>query len=212
MHLTDTSLVVAPDPAGMALEGFWTDSNLICTQLHYCETISASFWLHVKQPAAQNETYTFLIRIEAVQWNKSECGPGEAGGTIGFWKNWNAHNTYRQGEIETWLSSIDAISDWLGPTTTAGMPAILTQASGGTTEQKFLGHYLATRLDVQAGRLALPTPHDTTYDPGNYLGLTTPAAATLSEIVWAIESKYSMPSPDSEVMKDVCDALNNLYI
>jgi len=214
VHITDTSLVHNSDPLAVALEGFWTDTNMICTQLHYCDSISASFWLYVSQEAAQNEIYTFLIQIEATQYNEAVCEPKDLGGTIGFWKNWDSHQTHTQEEIEGWLGSISGESaDWLDLTTTGEMEDMFALASGGTMEEKFLGHYLATRLDGESGRLSLTTSHDVTdYDQVNYLGLTNPSAALLSEIISAIESKYGTASPEFELMKDICDGLNNLDI
>ena len=47
-------------------------------------------------------------------------------------------------------------------------------------------------------------------DPGNYLGLANPA--TLAQIQAAIESKFNTsPTRDEfEIMKTVCDKINNL--
>jgi len=51
-------------------------------------------------------------------------------------------------------------------------------------------------------------------DPGNYLALADPSAATLSEIIAAIESKHGTSPSNTQfnIMKSVCDALNNLDI
>jgi len=143
-----------------------------------------------------------------------------AEGTIGFWKNWDKHNTYTQTEIEDWLDLIDGSSDWLGPIDVDGMEAMLTQASGGTMEEKFLGHYLAQRLNLESGRQGWATTHDITGISGYSYLIPGPApdpvpdAATATEIITAIESKYG-DSPnygEFETMKDVCDKLNSLEI
>ena len=45
--------------------------NNFGAQLHYCDTIDQSFDVHVKQAAEQGATYTFYIRLQAVQYNES---------------------------------------------------------------------------------------------------------------------------------------------
>ncbi|RLC91043.1 MAG: hypothetical protein DRI39_10840, partial [Chloroflexi bacterium] len=125
------------------------------------------------------------------------------------------HHTYTREQIEDWLEQIDADSCWLGPTTVQGMEAVLWDATCDGMEERFLGHYLATSLDAASGRLALTRTHDVTgLDEDNYLGLADPEEATLAEIIDAIEGKCGeSPSKDEfEVMKDICDALNNLDI
>jgi predicted ribosomally synthesized peptide with SipW-like signal peptide len=147
-------------------------------------------------------------------------GTWDKGGTIGFWKNWDRHNTYTEEKIEGWLQSIDANSTWLGPTTVEDMVVWLTwgdENPANNMTNKFRAQYLATRLNAESGRLHLNFTHDvTTKDPGNYLNLTNPSSATLSEIVAAIETKFLTHQPPEhpltkdqfEIMKDICDALN----
>ena len=139
-------------------------------------------------------------------------------GTIGFWKNWDSHNTYTQTQIENWLAVIDGSSDWLGPTTVGGMESVLNDASGGTSEEKFLGHYLATRLDEQSGRVPGSTQLDTSgVDPTNYIGLPGgPGLFSLTDIIAAIESRHpdnnggvSPTSSEFLIMKDIADGINN---
>ena len=84
-------------------------------------------------------------------------------------------------------------------------------------EQKFLVHYLATRLNMEAHRLWPEREHDiTTIDKHSYLGLDDPSSAKLSEIIHALENKYAEEPEDKPadkqfgVMKDVCEALNGL--
>lgn len=214
VYIADTSLMANSDPAALALEGFWLETNMVGTELYPGESTTGSFWLHVTWEAEQSSTYTFTVRIRV---QHDEFVPQDLGGTIGFWKNWDSHNTYTAEEIEGWLGLIDAASCWQGPTTIGCMEAVLIAATGGTQEQKFLGHYLATRLDGESGRLTLTAPvvHDVTgLDEDNYLGLADPSEASLSEIFDAIEGKCGeSPTEDEfEVMKDICDALNNLEI
>jgi len=143
-------------------------------------------------------------------------------GTLGFWKNWDKHDTYTQSDIEYWLGIIDGDSAWLGPLnilTVAAMVTMLEEASGGTMEQKFLGHYLAQRLNLESGRQDWTTPtHNITSIAGyGYLipgPSPDPTAATAEEIVDAIEAKEGTgpSSSEFETMKDVCDKLNNVEI
>lgn len=155
-----------------------------------------------------SDTETIVGTITAGIW--------DVGGTIGFWKNWDKHNTYTQDEIEGWLTSIDGASGWLGPTTIEELEDILSQNCGQDMQCKFLKQYLATRLNVESGLLSLTSTHDlTSMDPTNYLGLANPKSAALSQIIAAIEGKYP-DDPDAwptkaqfEIMKNICDTLNN---
>lgn len=172
--------------------------------------------------AAWSDTVTIDGTVTTGSW--------EVGGSPGLWKNWDKHNTYTETEIEAWLSSIDGSSDWLvpdmdedGAITISDMEAVFIAGQGGTMEQKFLRHYLATRLNVEAGRLSLGTFHlFSSYDTGDYLGLG--GQGDLGLIIGAIESKYGTPpteeSPSEDwptedefqIMKNICDALNSLAI
>ena len=137
----------------------------------------------------------------------------ELGGTIGFWGAWNNHNTYPVTQIEAWLENIDADSDWLGPTTTSGMEDCFNAGTGPNAEKRFLAHYLATRLNAESERLSLTMVRDISgYDPANYLGLA--GSGTLPEIFIAMEAKFgSSPSTQQyNLMKDICDGLNNVNL
>jgi len=148
----------------------------------------------------------------------------EVGGSPGFWKNWDSHNTYTETEIWGFLAAVDASSLWLGGikdisqmqavlTPVVLTPAVPTPGEDTTMEAKFLRHYLATRLNVEAGQLYPELFHlFSSYDPANYLGLG--GQGTLEEIIGAIEGKYGTSPTEGqfEIMKDICDALNNLEI
>ena len=154
------------------------------------------------------------------------AGEWELGGSPGFWKNWDKHNTYTESEILGFLAAIDASSQWLVPHNDEDdgididdMEAVLQGGKGGTMEQKFLAHYLATRLNMEADRLWPDGKHDiTAIDEDDHLNPVNPTSATLSEIVNAIENKYTEEPEDKPtdkqfgIIKDVCEALNKLEI
>jgi hypothetical protein len=189
-------LTVTPleDHTGLLLEAGRTDRE--------------RFSVHVEQPASQGASYFFEIR---------KTFRLHATGTIGFWKNWNRHNTFTKAEIEGWLVQINNASSWFGPTTAQGMVTLINQGSGNgaTARSRFLAQCMATRLNERSGIFEAGDPHNvTSADPGNYLGLATPSNATLAQIIAAIESKYGTSPTNAQylVMKEVCDRLNNLGI
>ena len=217
IHNDDPISVALDDPISVALEGFWTETNLSCELLDPGTGTIGELWLSlaVNQPALQNHIYTFQVEVTGEQWNWSDCAPPperQLCGTIGFWKNWNKHETYPEEDIETWLTLIDNNSDWLGSITVNAMKAVLKKNK--PMSANFLRHYLATRLDVEAGRLSLAAKHGiSAFDPGNYLGLAMPSSTTLAQIVDAIESKFGTTPSDGEfeIMKNIADAINNCY-
>ena len=183
-------------------------SDLVGVVLHPDETDIEKFLVEVGKDIEQNTKYVFTIMKPFSLFNT---------GTIGFWKNWNSHNTFSQSEIETWLAQIDAASAWYGPATVGGMETLLIAAIGSsaTPETRFLAQCLATRLDERSTILDAGETHDVTGpDSDNYLGLGTPSSATLAQIIAAIEAKSGSSPSDTQfnIMKDVCDALNNLDI
>jgi hypothetical protein len=166
------------------------------------------FSVHVEQEAEQETIYVFRV-----------LKPFElyATGTPGFWKNWDSHNTFTQGQIEMWLAEIDSMSLWFGPTTTGGMEELFDAAAAkrATAESRFLALCLATRLNERSGILDPADTHDVTgEDRRNYLALTSPDSATLAEIIAAIESKVgtSVKKSQFNIMKNICDGLDNLEI
>jgi len=185
--------------------------GLICFALLICLAGTGVGYAH------WSDTVTIEGTITTGEW---DCG-----GTIGFWKNWDSHNTYTEDEIEGWLQSIDENSTWLGPTNMTDMVSWLTwdeENPANNMTNKFLAHYLATRLNMETEPLPRLNPdneHDITTIKGyGYLGLANPSSATLSEIVQAIEDKHVPPATEPptdkqfEIMKNICDALNNLEI
>jgi len=151
-----------------------------------------------------------------------ETGTWAVGGSPGFWGNWDSHKTYTETEIVGFLLPIGVPPGWLnGITDISQMEAVFAAGEGATAETKFLRHYLATRLNLRAGTLFGDTVHVfNSYDPGNYLGLG--GQGTLDEIIGAIEDKYPDPEADPpivpptegefEIMKNICEAVNNLAI
>ncbi len=144
--------------------------------------------------------------------------PWPPGGTIGFWKNWDAHKTYTRAQINCWLAAIDQHSQWLVPDVDCDggidvddMVQIMQQGAGPNKEKQFIAQYLATQLNLWSGRLHPGATHDFgAQDPDNYLGLN--GSGTLAEIVSAIESKYGALIVKFETMKNIYDALNNAEI
>lgn len=165
-----------------------------------------TFSVHVEQKASQGAEYTFTIR-KPFRLHQH--------GTIGFWKNWDKHNTFSRTEIESWLVQINAASQWFGPTTTQGMVTLINKGTSGTPKERFLAQCLATRLNERSGIFDGSDTHNvTSVDPGNYLGLATPSAATLNQIFARIEAKFGTSPTNAQylIVKDVCDKLNNLQI
>jgi len=160
--------------------------------------------IRINQVAEQEAIYGFTIDTRF-----AEAEPG----TIGFWGNWDAHDTFVASDIEGWLAAIDASSDWLGPTTMSGTDELFDAARGRSTmEARFLAHYLATRLNDQAGLLCAAAGHNIRgVDPDNYLGLADPEDAGLADIITAIEAKAgTAPTRQQyEVLKSISDGLNN---
>jgi hypothetical protein len=189
--LTVTAL---EDQTGLILDGGKTDVE--------------NFSVHVEQAASQNAIYEFRIRKPFTL---------HAQGTIGFWRHWDRHDTFSEAEIEGWLAEIDAASGWFGPTTVEGMVSVMEDALGRGSRpyEKFLAHCLATRLNERSGILEGADTYDVkALDSKNYLELAEPSNATLTEIIAAIESKFGTSPKNSQfnIMKNVCDALNNLQL
>ncbi len=150
----------------------------------------------------------------------------ELGGTPGFWRN-RALTVYGQTQLQIWFGEIVTTdSDWFNDPpdspTYFTMLGILKQPSGNDYEDKvgkFRSQYLATLLNEKSGRLGKNTRHELWLAAETYLGFSPPPAPKLSQIIDAIEGKENgdifTPDPSAgniELMKDVCDALNNLDI
>ena len=64
-----------------------------------------------------------VLPVTSPKWSETltitgiiEIGEFDHGGTIGFWKNWDKHNTYTKAQINAWLvTTIDTNSEWLVP-------------------------------------------------------------------------------------------------
>lgn len=205
------SVVIAPEnftnglEVSVDLNGIWVGQ-----QIEVDSFASASLSVRVEQPAAQSFQYRFTITITLIQCDE--------GGTIGFWGRWDRHSWLTQADVDGWLREIDTGSEWLvedmdgnGVVDVVDMKAMFDRKK--PANNLFLAHYLATRLNGESGRLRMVGVHNVMgYDTDNYLGLANPAAATLAQIIDAIEAKHGTAEPKFEVMKNVCDALNNLLI
>lgn len=148
---------------------------------------------------------------------------GEKEGTIGFWKNWDSHDTYTQAQINNWLAIINNASGWLISEAgygadTAGLVSLIQSSLGcnGATracaKKKFLAQYLATRLNVESGRKPVTNSYPVSSGQMAYLGLTNPDS--LSDIIAGIEGKL----PDNGtnptraqfiLMQGLCNTINN---
>lgn len=151
-------------------------------------------------------------------------GQWETGGCVSFWQAWRTH--YAEDEMVDWLTDINSASKWLGPTTLRELDRMfaLASRSDATPRDRFLGHYMATYLNIVSGRLQVASTHDISgIDGYQYLGLPSPPLPSLSQIVIAIEHKFpqrhdepialSCSGPTSgefEVLRSICDAINNM--
>jgi predicted ribosomally synthesized peptide with SipW-like signal peptide len=167
-------------------------------------------------------------------WADTECSHNalnmliERGGSPGFWSNPAAVEQYEKAEIVAWFKKIVAASTWYDADLVAGdnnnvyknMLGILKSRSSAGYKgmvNNFRAQYLATRLNTMPDppRLQLETIHDisTVPDAREYFGYEN---ATLAQIIATIESNsegniFTNPPTRSqmEIMKSVCDALNN---
>lgn len=179
-----------------------------------------------------------LVQLELLgptyAWADSECSPNalnmliELGGTPGFWSSPGAVKLYGKSDIVSWFKTIVAASAWYENDLATGtndevydkMVGILK--SGGASGyngmvNQFRAQYLATRLNTMTDppRLQLGTTHDISDIDGakDYFGYAT---RTLAQIITFIEGEAAggiftdPPSKDQmEIMKNVCDKLNN---
>lgn len=186
------------------MKGKFSKLGLVCLALLICLAGMGVGYAH------WSETLTISGAVTTCVWDR--------GGSPGFWKNWDSHNTYSEDQIDRWLVAIDSASAWLvvdmdgdGSIDTDDMKAIIVAGQGNNATAQFLRQYLATRLNVLAGRL-LPTVQRDFDDPTNYLDLG--GHGTLLKIIDCIESKYpDPPKPEPtpaqfEIMKNICEALN----
>lgn len=144
----------------------------------------------------------------------------ELGGTPGFWRSPRAVTLYGQDNLETWFRQIVTSSAWFDSTLSgySAMCDILKAPAGNSYEDmvaKFRSQYLATLLNTKTvpARLGLGTSHDISgiNGAGAFFGYPS---GTLTQIISTIEAKASetLNKGEVEIMKDVCDALNNLDI
>lgn len=160
----------------------------------------------------------------------------EQEGTIGFWRNWNRHNTYSQGDINGWMSTINTASAWLindwksqlgiintYDIDTTGLVNLIKNSTSCRGNQrscsalKFKAQYLALRLNVASGRKSLAHIYNVSSLPSgaaSYLGLSGPTTS-LGNIITAIEGKaigVTITNPTRNqllLMMGVCDFINN---
>lgn len=180
-----------------------------------------------------------LVQLEMTgprcAWADTECSPNalnmfvELGGTPGFWSGPGALKHYGKEDIVQWFKAIVRTSDWFedelinGLTDDAvydNMVSILNRVGAAGYSgmmNQFRAQYLATLLNTMPDppRLQLGTIHEI----GDILGAEAylgDASMTLEDIIDAIEDKaegllYEEPPTrdDTEIIKNVCDGLNN---
>jgi hypothetical protein len=138
----------------------------------------------------------------------------EAGGSPGFWRNWDKEGVCTLTELESLLADVDAASDWLGPTTAEEMEGLFQAAfgPGSTQESRFQAHYLCTCLNLESGRLSAGAVHDiSSIDNDNYLGMPTAWSCTVPDISAAIEAKHGTGVTGGQfaIMLEVCESLHH---
>lgn len=135
------------------------------------------------------------------------------GGTPGFWSSPAAVKFYGKDQLAAWFEDIVLDSEWYDDSLADGDvdERYNTMRDTLIPAGSFDAQYLATRLNAISGRLDDITHHSLSGIPGaeDYLG---PSPATLTEIIERIEGKFSEAEPQLELMKDVCEALNELEI
>lgn len=115
----------------------------------------------------------------------------EKEGTIGFWKNWNSQRTYTQGQINGWLTTINASSTWLlseqgYSVNTSGMTSLISDSTScngaqrSCQKKKFLAQYLVARLNFESGRKALSNSYTFNSFVNAYWGTINPVTLAVS--------------------------------
>lgn len=181
-------------------------------------------------PPGYNPAPPQTVTISATVTLTFRDTPKEQGGTPGFWSSPAAVSQYGKAQLAAWFSQIVVASAWFEDTLDDGntnadynaMVGILKNVGASNytgAVNQFRAQYLATRLNVLAGRLSLSGSHDIS---GISSGPVTAVAVfggnprTVAQIIATIESLsigdiFSAP-PDRDtvlVMKSVCDRLNN---
>jgi hypothetical protein len=151
----------------------------------------------------------------------------DIGGSPGFWNGPGAHNSYDKSQLAVWFEEIVGTSAWFPDVTISGDPeidyevmrAILRDIRCGGYRgrvNQFRAQYLATRLNAISGQLSLMGKHniDTISGFESYI-----YPLCLADIISMIESQAEgdllTPGPSGgqiESMKDLCEALNKLWI
>lgn len=148
-------------------------------------------------------------------------------GGIGFWRNWNRHNTYTETQINGWLATLDADSAWLMTEAGYGLTASeVTRLVNDATKscdnkgdktlcakRKFLAQYMAVRLNILSGRKGMNSFYDLTAFPTamSYLGISPVDHVLMSTFVTQVEAKAAT-NPNRQQflqMMEVADHINN---
>jgi hypothetical protein len=177
-----------------------TTTNHTDTWLAPCEKTKGTTTVHILQPAQQNWTYTFQIKIGLT------CQQGYPH-TIGFWKNQFEKALCRGGKpqvpaetLEQYLNEISSQSEIFNFTGTRNQKFqqaldILSRYTSSNKEAKLKAHLLALWLNYVAG-----------WTEGyKYKGMTA------WEIIQGSETALLNNQTNKyEYWKDMCDGFNNL--
>ncbi|MEM3696541.1 MAG: hypothetical protein QXQ94_03425 [Candidatus Bathyarchaeia archaeon] len=188
--------IINPNPEALEI----TTTNHTCTWLQPCEKISGITTVHILQPAKQNWTYQFQIKIGL------KCQEGYPR-TIGFWKNQFDKALCKGGKpqidldtLENYLNQISAnspIYEFTGNRTQKFQNAskILSPPWNSNMKAKLLAHLLALWLNYVAG-----------WTEGyKYKGMTA------WEIIQGSENALLNNQTNKyEYWKNMCDGFNNL--
>jgi hypothetical protein len=177
-----------------------TTTNHTSTTLNPCQTISGTTTVHILQPAKQNWTYTFQIKIGA------QCKTKGYPRTIGFWKNQFDKALCKPGKpqidpdtLENYLNQISAqspIYEFTGTRTQKFQNASKILSSPWyTIEAKLKAQLLALWLNYVAG-----------WTEGyKYKGMTAWQIIQGSE-----NALLNHQTNKYEYWKEMCDGFNNL--
>lgn len=194
---------------------------------HVVRAVAPAGWVQTA-PATGNHTLTlaaggvastadFGFAQPAAREDDAEDAP-RGGKGIGFWKNWDRHQTFAKADLDAWLADVGAASAWLMPdgyaADTTGMTRLIEDATkqcpkrfghDACAQKKLEAHHLALRMSLRAGLLAADAGVTLDDDAAAYLGL--PTSTTAGAVADAIDATQD-DAPDRRallLMKDAAE-------